>query len=503
MKRSAFWVLGFALLGGAGFGVALHGTWPVYGFLIALTVAVSSVCALGRAYAASVLLLLGGVAFVVGFLRGDSVDSVLDASLTPYVGQHVVLSGVVADAVEERDGYARVTIEVRGVENGSSFVPIRAAVLASIPAHSTLQRGDVVTVEGRLSVPRPFQTDTGRFFAYDTFLAARSIGYTMSFARVSLEERGTWSVRRMIESWRVWYEQGLARSLLEPYASLASGITVGSRQGIPRELYDVFRDAGLVHIVVLSGYNITVVVSALFYMLARVPRRTKVFMAMGAITLFVLFTGAGAPVVRAAIMVSVALVATLYARPSIAGRALMLAVLAMVFYEPRVLLYDPGFHLSFLATIGILYVSPLVESYLTRVPSWMGLRDIVTTTLATQLAVLPYLVYVMGSVSLVGLVSNVLVLPLIPFAMAVSAITGVYGALLNTGASFVATPAHFSLWYVVAVAEWSARTPWGIITIADVPLLFPLMAYVCGGVVVYHLWCDRVQKVVYNKEHVS
>jgi competence protein ComEC len=217
---------------------------------------------------------------------------------------------------------------------------------------------------------------------------------------------------------------------------------------------------------------------------------------MGAIALFVLFTGAAAPVVRAALMVSVALVARLYARPSVAGRALMLAVLAMVLYEPRVLLYDPGFHLSFLATLGILYVSPLLEPRLVYVPAWMGWREIVSTTLATQLTVLPYIVYVMGTMSLVELISNVLVLPFIPFAMAAAAMAGVYGAVIGTGATFVAAPAYFSLWYVVFVAEWSARIPWGIVNIPYIPFVIPLLLYVCGGIVVYCLWCDRMRQAV-------
>jgi competence protein ComEC len=333
MKRAAFWVIGTALLSGMGLGVLFGGTFPVYCFLLVLAFSVAGVCVLNRAETTAVLVVFGGVAFVAGLLRVSLVDSVQDAVLSTYVGTSIDVVGTVSDAVEERDGYARVTVDVAKIFNASSTVDVHATLLASVPPHSAVERGDMVVVHGRLSVPRAFETDTGRVFAYDDFLAARSIGYTMSFATISVEEHGSWSLRRALEAGRSWYERGLSYALLEPYASLASGITVGSRQGISKELYDVFRDAGLVHIVVLSGYNITVVVSALFYFLTRVSRRTKVVVAVSAISLFVLLTGAAAPVVRAALMVSVALIATLYARGVVVGRSLMLAVVVMVFYE--------------------------------------------------------------------------------------------------------------------------------------------------------------------------
>lgn len=495
MKRAAFWVIGTALLSGMGLGVLVGGTFPFYCFLLALALSVAGVCALNRAHGAAVLVVLGGVAFVIGLFRASLVDSVQDAVLTGYLGKQVALVGTVSDGLEERDGYARVTVDVRHILVASSTVAVRATVLASVPPHSAVERGDTVVLRGRLSVPRAFKTDAGRVFAYDDFLAARSIGYTMSFAEVSVEKRGPWSLRRTLESWRSWYEHGLSHALLEPYASLASGITVGSRQGISRDLYEVFRDAGLVHIVVLSGYNITVVVSALFYFLTRVSRRTKVVVAVSAISLFVLLTGAAAPVVRAALMVSVALIATLYARGAVVGRSLVLAVVVMVFYEPRVFIYDPGFHLSFLATLGIVYVAPLFEPYLTAVPEWLGWREIVGTTLATQLTVLPYLIYTMGEVSVIGLVANVLVLPLIPFAMATSAIAGLYGSVVYLGASFVALPAHVSLWYIIHVAQWSAHVPWSVVGVPRIPLLALILLYGAGAVLVHASWRARMRQV--------
>jgi competence protein ComEC len=494
MKRAAFWIGGAALLCGMGLGVVMPVTPPFYYFLLVLTLAVACVGAFHHTSMA-VLIIVGGISFIVGMARVSVIDTVHDAVLSEHIGRSAVLVGAVSDSVEERDGYARITVDVKELRVASSTVDVSATVLASVPPHSVVERGDTVILRGRLAVPRAFETDAGRVFAYDTFLAARSIGYTMSFATVSIEERGSWSLRRTLESWRSWYEKGLSYALVEPYASLASGITVGSRQGISKDLYDVFRDAGLVHIVVLSGYNITVVVGALFYMLARVSRRTKVVVALGMITLFVLLTGAAAPVVRAALMVSVALVAPLYARPSVAGRSLMLAVVAMVLYEPRVLVYDPGFHLSFLATLGIIYVAPLLESRLAYVPTVMGWREIVGTTLATQFTVLPYLLYTMGEISVVGLIANVLVLPALPFAMATSALAGVYGSTVAIGASFVALPAHVSLWYVVHVAELSAHVPWSVVGVPRIPVILPLVLYGMGVFLVYRMWHARMRQV--------
>jgi proton translocating ATP synthase F1 alpha subunit len=125
-----------------------------------------------------VLVVFGGVAFVAGLLRVSLVDSVQDAVLSTYVGTSIDVVGTVSDAVEERDGYARVTVDVAKIFNASSTVDVHATLLASVPPHSAVERGDMVVVHGRLSVPRAFETDTGRVFAYDDFLAARAMEYT-------------------------------------------------------------------------------------------------------------------------------------------------------------------------------------------------------------------------------------------------------------------------------------------------------------------------------------
>ncbi len=99
----------------------------------------------------------------------------------------------------------------------------------------------------------------------------------------------------------------------------------------------------------------------------------------------------------------------------------------MLIENPLILLYDPSFQLSFLATLGLVLLSPPIEKRLGFITEKFGIRGVVTSTLATQIFISPYLLYMMGQLSIIGIVVNILVLPIIPLTMLFVALTGLAG----------------------------------------------------------------------------
>lgn len=164
-------------------------------------------------------------------------------------------------------------------------------------------------------------------------------------------------------------------------------------------------------------------------------------------------------------MVLVALFAKKFNRDYKASRVFGFTVVLMLAPNPLLLAFDPSFQLSVLATIGLIFVTPHITPYLSWVTERFGLQEIVSSTIATQITVLPYLIYNMGVLSLVSLPVNVLILGTIPLTMSLGFITGVLG-LLSLYLSFI--PAFFTyilLWYQLTVVHIGASIPFGALNL--------------------------------------
>ncbi|MDD2658004.1 MAG: ComEC/Rec2 family competence protein, partial [Candidatus Pacebacteria bacterium] len=355
-------------------------------------------------------------------------------------------------------------------------------MLAVMPLSADVKVGDRVRVYGTLSLPQAFETDGGRTFRYDKYLEARGIRFLIQYGSIYTLEPAPWySVPAFLARIKHAFLDGLNRALPEPSSALAGGIVIGGKQGLGTALQDAFTRSGLVQIIVLSGYNVMIVAEWVmaFIALFALPRRLQFFAGGAALLLFVGIAGISATAVRAALMAVIALYARATGRSYAASRALLVAVLLMLMWNPLYLLYDPGFGLSVAATAGIIWLAPLIEARLTRL--WPFLQNVLATTLAAQISVLPLLLYNIGLFSLVALPANILVNPLVPLAMASSAIAGVVGMTLGPLAPFVATiagtPVHLLMRYFIFIAEKAAELPFAAFMLPAFPFWLVLAAY--------------------------
>ncbi len=337
--------------------------------------------------------------------------------------------------------------------------------------------GDSIRVEGTLKKPQAFMTDTGRAFDYAGFLRAKGVWYTISYAEVTLITHEETRMGTLFQGKHAFLT-ALERALPEPASGLGEGMLLGVKRALGEHLDTVFREVGIIHIVVLSGYNIMVVVVILTYFLAFVfsPRMNMV---VGSVTivLFALLVGLSATVMRASLMAILLLIARGTGKTYAVLRALMFSGMVMLVWNPYLLMNDPGFQLSFLATLGLILFSPHIEKHLVFIPEKYGMRSLLTATLSTQVVVLPLLLYHTGMVSLIGVITNMLVLPMVPTAMILTFVTGVCGLLSDTLGIAVGYSAYLSLQYVIVVAEICARVPFATVTIATFPSWGLVVAY--------------------------
>lgn len=392
------------------------------------------------------------------------------SSLINAVDTEVTLTGKVVSSPDVREASQRIVVQTVDGDN----------VLVVAPLSTSVRQGEEVMVAGVLSRPEPFDTDGGRVFRYDQFLKKDGIFTIMEDAQIlRVSPRSTmWDhAYGFLADIKPSFTNALGTALPEPESSLAAGMLLGGKQGLGKELTNAFTVVGLVHIVVLSGYNIAVVAEAVRRVFAKLPKRIGLALAAMTILLFVLIAGAGSASIRAGIMAAIAVLAQATGRTYDALRSLGVAVVVMLVINPLLLAFDPGFQLSILATLGLILGTPLIEDRIRYVRP-VFLRDIVATTIAAQLFVLPLLLFQTGNVSIYALPANVLVLPVVPIAMAVSFAASVVSFIAPMLAPLAGIPAYVLLGYIVWIADTFSALPFARVALPVFPFSFSILAYI-------------------------
>lgn len=384
--------------------------------------------------------------------------------LDKYVGEKISAEGVVADEPDVREHNTKLTVKLDKVHVATGEDGISEKILVTVPIHPEFRYGDRVSLSVSLKEPDLIESDDGRVFDYRGYLRVRGIWYTSRFTTIKLLSSGNGSaIKTVLFKIKHAFTNSINNALSEPESSLLGGLLLGEKQSLGKDLLEEFQKTGTSHIVVLSGYNIAIVAESIMNALKFLPKNISFGAGMFGIILFTILSGGGASAWRAAIMVLVALFAKKLNRDFKVSRALGFAIVLMLASNPTLLVFDPSFQLSVLATIGLVFVSPFVEPYLKNVSEKFGLREILSSTIATQITVLPFLIYNTGIVSLVSLPVNILILGTIPLTMFLGFVTGVFG-LVSLYLSYI--PALFAyclLWYQLTIVHIGSIVPLGYI----------------------------------------
>jgi competence protein ComEC len=243
-------------------------------------------------------------------------------------------------------------------------------------------------------------------------------------------------------------------------------MVIAGKAALPKNLSDSFLHAGIVHIVVLSGYNIALVISFATIIFSGIHIRRRIFVIFFLLIVFCLMAGLSASVIRAAIAAVIGLSGKILGRKIRQNRALLLGATLMVLWNPYTLVFDPSFALTFLATFAIINVSPVMEEKLIGITSRFGVREILAQTISAEILVTPYILYQMGNFSVLAPVTNILVLPVVPFITIGGIILGVFGFL-----GYILYPLilalQFSLAWVVFVAQMINKIPGSFVYLAN------------------------------------
>lgn len=394
---------------------------------------------------------------------------------------------LVADVKQE------MVISAASLEVDGAPQPVAGKVRLTTGIRERYIYGQPVRVTGRLVAPPEFED-----FSYRDYLARKGIHSLFYSARIDVldgEPQGN-PLIAMLYTLRRRGEIFLNRALPEPYAALANGMILGIEAGIPDDLYDQFNATGTSHVIVISGSNVALIAGVIMALMVRVVGgKRAVWFTVAGIACYALLVGGDAAVMRAAVMGSLAVIATGLHRRSTGLVSLGAACAAMTLLNPLAL-WDVGLQLSSAATAGLMLMAPgmiaafrrlLEQLHMERVsrgPVGSFFEESVMVTLAANLTTLPLVVYYFGRLSVVSLLTNVLILPAQPpimLAGSAGAVAGMAG-LEPIGGAILALP-WLCLSWTVNIVQWTASLPGASLEIAGFGLPAMLTAYAAIAVV--------------------
>lgn len=451
-----------------------------------------------KALAVGICLLMA----IVGVIRVDyELSQAPDFS--DLYGKNILVQGIVSSESVDVGNYQRFSMEVHTVSGrGVSHLFDVEIIARRMPV---FLMSDELVVQGILEAPRGAGT-----------LSQRGVGGTVAFPQILKVRTGVGNpVRLALFRVKRYFDGRLDEIWGEPYAGLMKGLLLGEKASLPQTFKSDLAATGTSHIVALSGYNITIVAKSFMWvlLLATVPFYWCFWIASSGIVFFVVLTGGSASAVRAGIMGVLVLLAVREGRPYHMTNALAFAAVLMVFQNPALLRFDVGFQLSFFATMGIAYAAPYATKkiddvifwYRTRVKHEQALRrefaqeqfpeestgrfrGMLTETVSAQVAVLPVLWWYFGSISLISPVTNILILPTVPYAMAAGFAAGVGSMIFGVFGKIIGVVAWLLLWYEISVVELLARVPYASIEIGKWAAILVVPLY---GLFWYRVWRER------------
>lgn len=335
-------------------------------------------------------------------------------------------------------------------------------ILVTMPHYPNVYYGDVIKFRGTIEKPGKIEDfDYGQYLKKDLIFG--TVMSPQDPVAYSVKLKFNQKIYKFLFLTSDKFEASINRIFPEPDASLVAGLILGIKRNISDSFKNDLSITGLTHIIALSGYNVTIIVAVLADLLVVYLGRKKVFI-VGSIFIvgFVILTGASSSVVRAAIFSFLVMYGKIIGRRADFTNIIILAALVMVLVNPFVLALDVGFQLSFLAFCGLIYFSPITAKIFERhrtdkLPDWVKVPLI--ETLSAQIAVFPLILSLFGRVSIIGPISNLAVLWIVPWSMGLSFVAGFLGMIFYPLGKLAALVAWPLLQYIIRMVELMAKIP--------------------------------------------
>ncbi|MDP1538827.1 MAG: ComEC/Rec2 family competence protein [bacterium] len=425
--------------------------------------------------------------------------------------QEITLVGLVSAEPDIRDTHTKLTIgniQLGEDENGSRSVD--GKILVTAEKYPGYKYGDKLKIIGKLKTPQIFDE-----FNYKDYLAKDGIYSVMYYPGIELAEKNQGNfLYAKILSFKDKLREVIYQNLSPPQSSILAAIILGDKRQISQEWKDKLNYAGVRHLTAISGMHVAILTVILMSFLIGLGfwRQQAFYFSIILIFLFIVMTGFQPSAIRAGIMGGLFLLAQYLGRLNVSSRAIVFAATLMLVHNPLLLKLDVGFQLSFLAMMGIIYLVPIFQNLLHKAPDFLQreenkfssspfaiareLKNISIMTISAQVFTLPILIYNFGYFSAIAPLTNVLVVPLLPFIMGLGFIFTLAGAVWSYFGWFFSLPVWLLLTYLIKIVDWFSGFSFSAF-VFEISWLWLLIAYLILGLFIW--WVNKKQKLKFLK----
>lgn len=387
----------------------------------------------------------------------------------------------------QRTRSGKTKFELQAIEaaeiNGRKPAPqaVTGQVYVTVPQpKQDLYPGLVIKVTGTLYLPKPAKNPGG--FNFQAYLKREGI-----FSGLRGQEFTVLEADQTTPSLLWWVRQRIARSQMagagDREGALLTAMVMG-RNGVdvPYDIQDTFAQIGLSHVLAASGFQVSLLVGVVLTLTKRLKPSLRLIIGISTIVFYVSLTGGDPPTLRAGVMGFVALLALTLERKVKPIAALLLAAVLMLLCNP-LWIWNLGFQLTFLATLGLMVTVPILDKWLDWMPPTIA--ALITVPTAAYLWLLPLQLYAFGIVSPYSIPINVLTSPIIMLISMGGMISALAGLIYPIAGSFLAWLLFYPTHFFIQLAEFGTQLPGSIyatgkITVLQVVVLYSLFFLIWG-----------------------
>ncbi len=395
---------------------------------------------------------------VCGLLVGLGYGSAHAGSRDAYLGlvsQTVTIRAVLKEDFSKSSSGA-ASLQVSEVSINERGYP--GTVLVTTRSPPPVKRGEIVYASG---VIKP---------GFGSFPAVLGLATVLEVQQPAVQDTGRIA--------RDWFADKVRTLIPEPQASLGIGFLTGQKSALPDDLFEALKIVGLTHIVVASGYNLTILVQLARRLLSGVSKYLSAVIASGMIVIFIAMTGLSPSMTRAGIVSGFSVLTWYYGRSFHPLILLLIVAGITVAFQPSFVWGDLGWQLSFAAFAGVMLVSPLLQAYFFGTVPPSLVRQLLGETIAAHVVTLPIIALSFGTHSNVAILANLLVVPFVPIAMLLTFISGLWAIVGLGWAWLVSAPTTWLLTYMTTVATALSELSW-----AQTTLTMPALVWAAYGFV--------------------
>ena len=386
---------------------------------------------------------------IVGSCRASK--SVRDQdTVISYIGREAIVSAIVADIPETKNSQTR--LKLNNVFINYSTNALKSQIYATLSGeYDNISRSDRISLRAKIQA------------GFGDYVASIYHPIIMAIDKPDPPDYFAYFRSNFTERIRTQLHQSVA-------ADLALGFLVGEKT-LPEKLKEQLRTVGLSHVVVASGFCLSILINFARKLTRKVSRSVSYIFALILMAGFLLITGLSPSLLRASLISSLILVADYYGRKFHPGRLIVYATAISALVNPPIIT-NLAWQLSMASYVGIMFLTPVLKMYFYGNRKMSSIAEMVFVTISAQLFCLPISLYYFGQISIVGLLANILVTPVTSTVMLLTFLSGIAPTIL---AKLLVIPNNAILSYQILVIEQLGKIKWASFNIdSSQPVVFAL-----------------------------